>query len=445
MTVETGSMKGGVQSAKAGLTTHYIVGVLWLSYWMTNSYIWLADLAPFLDYYVMTTLFLMYYSLTRPNQVLRFIMHPLLWFWALTAVIPVLVYLSGVNVNPYSWSEIVARIVFFSALASAGLILSDENGSGTLRSAATISLAITLVVFFGELFIHNPYARAYGRSAGFFGDPNIAGGAAISMLLLSQDIRKQTPRRLMIVGITLVGVVTTLSRSAMVFAALVAAAYLFLPQGRGTLSLANRLLVLFAGVILIPLTVLGATVVLDLDTTESWRISSILTLDTTDASSQGRLEFAMFALNRAAEFFWTGRGSGASSYYSVYAHNTYLTILYEYGIMGLVVFLLAIAHGYCKVWQFGLQRSLTAVALTTQIAWISLFDHTVASQSMIALIFAALMTNAIISPKAKTAVERGVTSPISHPPAARLPSAARLSYTSRPPPTATGEVNGANQ
>ena len=382
------------------VTSHFVIGVLWLTYWFTNSYLWIADTVPFLDYYVFTGFFLVYYIVFRPHRLLQFVMQPMLWVWLKITIVPVALYFGGDHPHQqHAWSDMRSRIVFFSSLGSMAFLLWDDDGPRVLRAAATISLGITLVTFFGELFVHNPYARAEGRSAGFFGDSNMAGNTLLVLLVLSQDVRKQTVRSMTIVGITLLGVITTLSRSAMFLGVFIAATYLFLPQGRGTLRFGTRLAIAVAGILGITLALVAAVVFLDVDTREAWRVTSVLTFDTSDSSSRGRLDAFLFGLERFAEFFWGGRGPGAAQYYGVYAHNTYVTLGYNYGILAVVIYVALLSQGYLKVLRFGLQRSLSAVILTTLIAVYSLFDHTLHEGSITAVLFAVLMTNAIISPR----------------------------------------------
>ena len=113
-----------------------------------------------------------------------------------------------------------------------------------------------------------------------------------------------------------------------------------------------------------------------------------------DASAQGRLEWAGFALERALEHFWTGRGLGSFYEYGVYAHNSYLSILYEYGVLGLIAFLLVIGSGFYKVARFGWTRAATFFWLALQAAYYSNFDHNIPTNPVFAVMFASLLTNA---------------------------------------------------
>lgn len=401
---------------RQAVSAHFVIGVLWLTYWFTNSYIWIADVAPFLDYYVFTGFFLVYYFVFRPNRLLQFVMHPMLWVWLMLTIIPVAIYfLGGAPRTYHGWDDMRSRIVFFSLLGSMAFVLWDDDGPRVLRRAATVSLYIALLTFFGELFVHNPYARSVGRSAGFYADSNIAGNTLLVLLLLSQDLRKQSMRSLILVGITLLGVITTLSRSAMALGLLIAGAHLFIPQGRGTLQFTTRLAIAAGGMIAIAVVLAISIALFDVDTSEGWRIVSVLTFDTSDNSSQSRVEAFLFSLDRFFEFFWTGRGPGADRYYGVFAHNTYLTLGYNYGIFALIIYVLLLSQGFFKVLRFGLQRSLTVVVLTTQIALYSLLDHTMHQRSITAILFAALMTNAIISPKEETASSESAALPERHP------------------------------
>ena len=170
------------------LLLYHYVGIGWLVYWMTNSYRWISDLAPFIDFYVVTGVLLIYFSVVRPVLVVNMIGRPALWLISLTALIPILLYLTDSDRNAYTYLEMRTRIVTFSLIAGSALVMAGTDGPWILRRAALISMLVAVVVNFGEYFVHNPYNRVVEgtRSAGFYGDPNIAGAAIGTLLLLAK-------------------------------------------------------------------------------------------------------------------------------------------------------------------------------------------------------------------------------------------------------------------
>ena len=383
---------------------YHAVGIGWLVYWLTNSYVWMADVVPILNFYVVTTTFLLYFTVARAQQVIQFVLRPGIWLWAITALIPVLLYLTASNASGYAYLGARDRILFFALVAGSGLVMADRDGPWMLRRAAGIALAIAVVVNFGEFFVHNPYNRTEGtRSAGFYGDPNICGAAIGTLLLLYQPVTKQSRRSLLITGIAFMAIVATMSRSGMVFAVGLVGVYLFLPRGPGTLPMSSRILI---GAGALGMLILGSVVMLsvvDLSAHETWRIRSLLTLDLSDESTTGRLDMASFAYRRFEEYFWTGRGPGSTQEYAVYAHNTYLTIGYDYGIFGILLYLAFIGFGFVKYFKYGWARSATYVLMAFQVVYYSNFAHDVHTNAVFAVMFASFLTNASLEPAAMRA------------------------------------------
>ena len=393
------------QGPKKLLLYHY-VGIGWLVYWMTNSYRWISDLAPFIDFYVVTGILLIYFSVVRPVLVVSMISRPALWLISLTALIPILLYITDSDRNAFTYLEMRTRIVTFSLIAGSALVMAGTDGPWILRRAALISMLVAVIVNFGEYFVHNPYNRVVEgtRSAGFYGDPNIAGAAIGTLLLLAIPIRRQTMTNLILAAIAYVGILATLSRSGMLFASLLLAAYIFLPRGPGTLPTGTRAAVGLGGLgVLIGLATV-AIFVFNLRNLEIWRLTSAFTLDVTDNSAQSRMDFASFAFERFLDHFWTGRGPGSAREYHVSAHNTYLTLGYDYGILGILFYVGFVTWGLVKIIRYGWARSTTYFFLSFQVAYYSMFAHTVHDNPIFAVMFASFLTNASLDspPKRKT-------------------------------------------
>ena len=388
------------------LLLYHYVGIGWLVYWMTNSYRWISDLAPFIDFYVVTGVLLIYFSVVRPVLVVNMIGRPALWLISLTALIPILLYLTDSDRNAYTYLEMRTRIVTFSLIAGSALVMAGTDGPWILRRAALISMLVAVVVNFGEYFVHNPYNRVVEgtRSAGFYGDPNIAGAAIGTLLLLAIPIRRQTMTNLILAAIAYMGILATLSRSGMLFASLLLAAYIFLPRGPGTLPTSTRAAVGLGGLAALIGLATVAIFVFNLRNLEIWRLTSAFTLDVTDNSAQSRMDFASFAFERFLDYFWTGRGPGSAREYHVSAHNTYLTLGYDYGILGILFYVGFVSWGLFKVVRYGWNRSTTYFFLSFQVAYYSMFAHTVHDNPIFAVMFASFLTNASLDdpPKRKS-------------------------------------------
>lgn len=385
---------------------HYMVGVFWITYWASNLYVAFGALLPFMDYYVVTAILLMYIALARPTSLIQIAGKPMMWLWALTAIIPAIMYLDS-QYGSYSVGTFKTRIVYLSAIGGMAVILLDNRRESLLRSAAKLSLAITVTLNVIDLLVGLPISRAEGRAAGLWRDPNITAAALCSMLLIAVDPRKPSRRDMFLVALSLFAILITFSRSGILFGTALGLVYLFGPKGPGSLPMSTRLNISFAAILLLAV---GSVILLSVSDIQVggafWRIESLLSFDTSDASAQGRREAFLFALERSLEFFWTGRGLGASQYYGVYSHNAYLEILYDYGIFGLLIYLFFISQGFFQLLRYGWRRAAIPGLLSINLLYYGMFAHTLPTSAGMALPMVIFMLKVFIDPPQPRASRR---------------------------------------
>ena len=382
------------ESAGRGFRLYF--EVIWLVYFLTNSYIVIDDYSPIPSFYPMVGIYLLYFALVCPLQVSQVVAKPLFWFWSITLVVPAAMYFLGSSPILFAWPTLVLRISFFACLAGSAVLLSGPDAPRVLRTAARISLAIAVTLSFADLFFENPYNRAEvtGRTAGLYSDTNKSAAAIGTLLLLSVDISKQSFKSILVVGISVLAIISTQSRSGMIFSAILLAAYLFIPQGRGTFSLSSRLGIGIAGVFVLFLAVAVAPALIGLDTSGSWRITSLLSLDFSDPSSQGRLDVLSYAVSQFFDAFWSGHGLGSARFYDISSHNAYLELAFEYGVGGLLLWVFLLLVPIVKSMRFGLSSSITVLMITFQIFYYGFFSHGAPSFVVFAVFFAAVLTGA---------------------------------------------------
>ncbi|MCS5636267.1 MAG: hypothetical protein NZ990_07100 [Myxococcota bacterium] len=368
-------------------------------YFFTNSYIFFGGVLGINAFYPVVVLYGLHFAVARPLQVAQVITLPITWVLALTALVPLVLFASGAGVNPFSWSSVVGRTTFFATFAGTSVLLLDPNGPLTLRRAARISLAIAVALNFFDLFLDNPFNRAEGtgRTAGLYSDANNSAAAIGTLLILSIDFSKQSVRDLLIVGISSLAIIATQSRSGMAFGALILLVYLAAPRGPETFTGAARIGLGLGGSLALALGAVVGFQLADLSWEQTWRIQSLLFLDLGDPSTTGRLDRASYAVEQFFKYFWTGRGLGGSRYYGIFSHNSFLEIGLDYGIGGVLVYVGLISYVAIKALRFGLVQNIGTVIIAIQIAYFSMFSHTVHSFTVFAVFFAAVAVNATIS------------------------------------------------
>lgn len=378
-------------------TLHYIIGVFWITYWIANLYIAFSYLVPFFDYYVATAILLSYVAFARPTSLIEVATKPMMWVWVLTAAIPVVMYLDS-SFGGYSTAAYKVRIVYLSALGGMALVLLETNRERLLRDAATLSLGITVVLNFVDLVVTLPMSRAPDRAAGLWGDPNIAAAALCSLLIISVNPLRASGRDLLIVAVTLLAILITFSRSGIIFGSFLALVYLVAPKKNSGPSPFVRIGIGIAAALALAIISTIAIAVFDIQLSESWRITSLLALDTSDTSSQGRLDRLVWSLERAGDFFWTGRGLGAIDYYGVYSHNSYVTVLYDFGIGGLALYVLLISQGLFQMVRHGWKRALVPGLLSLNLLYYSMFAHTLPVAAGMSIPLVIFMLKMFIDP-----------------------------------------------
>jgi hypothetical protein len=213
---------------------------------------------------------------------------------------------------------------------------------------------------------------------------------------LSIDFSKQSVRDLLVVTISSLAIIATQSRSGIIFGTLILMVYLAAPRGTGTFSGTARIGLGLGASLALGLAAVVGFQLAGLSSEQAWRIQSLLSLDVTDTSTTDRLEVASYAVEKFFEYFWTGRGLGGSRYYGIFSHNSFLEIGLDYGIGAVLIYVGLILYVVFKAFRFGLAQNLGMVIIAFQIAYYSMFSHSVHSSSVFSIFFAAVAVNATI-------------------------------------------------
>jgi hypothetical protein len=301
-----------------------------------------------------------------------------------------------------SGSEIAlqeAQTRTLSAMLLVGFsILMAEASTRTLtRRAIAISTLLTVAINIWEITHPLTFSMALGRSASFYVNPNVAGAALVSGMLLALPIVPARVREgfVLVVG---AGVFLTLSRGALLCYGIVLVVLLVLRQLR-----VKRLSLLTGGGMLLVASVMGAMMASGelsyLSGGAERFVKQRLGIGSreefsADVSASSRSQLAMHALDLFGEKPLTGFGTGATVEWNEpeSTHNIYVRHLAEYGVLGALLMpaLLLIA------WPRHVQRASrvyrgAAQAFVVFVAFWGVFSHNVADDAFV-LIGLALLT-----------------------------------------------------
>jgi O-antigen ligase len=372
---------------------NYVMGVAWLTLWTSNAVGLLYGYSPINPYYSLVAIYLVYFALARPNQLLAVSTRPLFWVWLLTAILPIVLYWAS-DRTPEAYASMRNRITVFSGIAGSMVILSGKDPLKMLRAAAKIVFATS--VFLNLLEVAIPLlSTSPGRSAGLYQNPNIAAAGIIVCLIILVDFRRHTPRNMVLMAIGLIGVVSTFSRSGMLYVTLLWLAYTLLPRGPGTSPAASRLVVMSALGLVVLMGLLTAWQLGVISDVGQHQIASMLEMQE-DYSVQKRRFSALNAWNEFSRHPLAGLGIGAPEYYNLSTHNTYLHLAVEFGILGLLVYLVVSLGPVVKVLRSGIGRSTSHLVMLSFVFYYGTFDHYVHAQGVFCVVFAAIAVDALI-------------------------------------------------
>jgi O-antigen ligase len=358
-------------------------------------------------YYVLMAVFLPYFVVFRIPQAGRLAARPAFWLWVLTAFVPVALVVLG-SPDPWAAETMKMRIIAFSVVAGTALVLEAPDAKRMLRVSALIVLTFAIPLFFVELIGGSIFSVTEGRAAGLYGNANDAGAAILVSLLFVIDLRRPTTRGLLLAAAATAAVFATFSRSAILFAVAVFAAYALAPQAGAHIRRQQRALVLGLVAVVGVATVVWLSQNIDLSDEAAMRLQSLLTANVSDASSQGRVLKAEYAMDVARENFW-GHGPGFVEQRDIEPHNTYLYLAVDYGVPGVVLYLTILFAALRASLRAGLRRGANAIAITLLLIWSSFFTHYVAGASFFAVAFASLISGSLLEPSPSAAASAGAS------------------------------------
>lgn len=314
--------------------------------------------------------------------------------------------LSSLKPNEIAHQELESRIlsVIFLLLT---LLIFSKYYIVQLWARRAVLMAVLFAVFNNIYNLFNPVVSGplgtAGRSAGFYGDPNIS-GAVLSLGMIFSVGLLQPRYRVPFVSLVGIGILLTLSRGAILGWLIVVIIFLnlrMIPQPR-----------LFYWVVGLGLIVLGLEVLwgnlLHLDRLTDFNLLnqnalggieghlSRLRLTDEEGSSEERLDVARLAWQQFVEHPLLGNGIGSAQALGVKVstHNMYLLFMTEHGILGIFIFpllvYLVIRHARGETKHIGF--CFAAFILI----W-GLFNHNVLEQRFMLIIFSLMAAMSVTS------------------------------------------------
>ncbi len=283
---------------------------------------------------------------------------------------------------PAAMQQLILYVEGVSILFIIALLIRDydmtRRGIHALLVVVIASVIINYIDFFKLSGLQ--FSDVAGRAAGMYGNPNISGrflvlGMAISVFVLPKKWR------FIYSLFVLSGVMVTFSRSSIMMWAVVVIALTWfkvflLPRAVSFVAVTGFVMLftvlLVAGLWMNIFESLGIDSYLDKNTQA--RISGSF-IEQDDYSSRGRLAVALKGINLflSSPLVGKGIGSGNDIVDGLRAHNTYIQMAAEQGILGLAVFV-------ALIWLVWKVKSSEARVFIAGFAGFSLFTHNMLDQ-----------------------------------------------------------------
>jgi O-antigen ligase len=258
-------------------------------------------------------------------------------------VVPILLMLlsdRSFDRNAYT-SRIAIALVF--VIASVLALRPELNRTLAIAAFAIVAAGAALNLY--ELFIqNNVWSAAPGRSAGFYINPNISGEALVGygLVFLLTRAAKLSIADLMLMSLVVVGVFATFSRAGILAGLVLLTAATLMRSQRKQIPR-----IVFGGLAISLVAFASASYVfrnLDLSEDATARIFSLIEAGGVGDYREDRGMTALNSLDVAMENPLAGAGVGSISEMQEGPHNMFLAMILEYGIMGLVLYLVIISR-----------------------------------------------------------------------------------------------------
>ncbi|HLO69038.1 MAG TPA: O-antigen ligase family protein [Holophaga sp.] len=223
------------------------------------------------------------------------------------------------------------RLYTLGLLGSALVLLSIPEARAAARKALAAAVILGVALNLVDLFAPLTFSPFLGRSAGLYLNPNVSG---ISLLMGAIAAWEAVPTRARIwfYGITLVGIIPTFSRSAILLGLLLGPTLCWMGQLRWR-AWAGALAAV-AGTALGTGALLLGTGWIPVDSSIMTDLILRVSLSTDDYSTADRLQVLDEALAMIARSPWIGHGTGASYLWTLdrSSHNAYLNLMADHGV-----------------------------------------------------------------------------------------------------------------
>ncbi|TKB75405.1 MAG: O-antigen ligase family protein [Nitrospira sp.] len=278
-----------------------------------------------------------------------------------------------------AWADVRLRCFGVLLIVSFLMVFWDPDAVRFARYAVAACVIFGVVVNVYELFVPKAFSKLPGRSAGFYGDPNMSAEMLVLGMIVSVTLLPSRWRGLFVLT-TGIGVGLTISRSGILSWLIASAALMALRKVRVQELLVTGLVVMT--VVALGFIARGDELLTTLQRSGTINKDVLERLDwfadptgVSDNSSWARRGLVIQAWDKIAERPWFGNGTGTSREV-VYegTHNQYLAHMQDHGLLGMMIVpLLTLA----VAWRASGEARLLAAIFGAVVIWQGFFTHNI--------------------------------------------------------------------
>ena len=291
-----------------------------------------------------------------------------------------------------AWQDLRWRFFAILTIVCFLILLWDSDAVRFARYAVAAGVLFGIAVNIYELFVPMTFSKLPGRSAGFYGDPNMSAEMLVLGMIVSVTILPPRWRGLFVLA-TGIGISLTLSRSGILGWIIASGALMLLRKVRLKELLVTGLLAV--ALVAMGLLFRGDEFLTTLERSGTINKDVLERLDwftdpagVSDNSSWARKLLVKHAWEKIAERPWIGSGTGTSrEVVHEGTHNQYLAHMQDHGLLGAaIVPLLIVAVAW---WARGEAKQL-AMIFGAVVMWQSFFTHNMLDHPPRLMLFALM-------------------------------------------------------
>lgn len=244
----------------------------------------------------------------------------------------------------------------------------------------------------------------FGRAGGFYSNSNAAAATVLLLLVCAIDWQKPRLFDLLLIATSSLAIVFSASRASMLFLALLVPTYLLSTLSKEHMSLAGLVktsaflsIIALSGMVFLNIT--GALTIQTETHAASERYESVISIlsgDVEHLTTDPRILAVEYNFREILKEPFTGHGTGYAGTFDDFrwgAHNIYIHVWEENGVVALTTYLLFLVSLFSLAWK---HKNIGLGTFAILVVYLGLFSHNLLDQRSMLIPLALMMTSSSV-------------------------------------------------